>query len=365
MLEKLIKFFESIPKSYIFILFGLTVLLGVGYWGVTTWISPLGPALDLPTPTLDNPTELAQSSTTPRPGETAVPSLTPTPTIKPVCGGPPTMTILVSGVASEGYSSGLADAIRVARVDFQTQRVTVLALQRELWVEIPGIEDETGVSHGLLNMAYFYGTEGMQYVEGAGNGSVSLAMTLQNNFGLRVDHYLAVNLSSFRRIVDAVGGIDICLRGDVYRGHYGPFEEQKLFLKAGCHHLDGKEAEILVRQRLGVNPGTRIQYQTIVLDALAAKMLTPSGLKSLPALVDQLRSSVRTDFSPSQISKLVCLAGKIDHQEDIAFTQLPGEILQDRKTYFAPLDMYIANKVEKEEGAISELLAQFQAGEWP
>jgi LCP family protein required for cell wall assembly len=364
MLEKLVRFFGSLPKKLIFILFGLTILLGVGYLVISTWVSPLGPALDLPTST-PGATQVVQATQTLKPGETATPSVTPTPTIVPACGGPPTLTILVSGVASEEYSYGLADAIRVARVDFQTQQVTVLALPRELWVEIPGIKDDTGVSHGLLNMAYFYGTEGMQYVDGAGNGSVSLAMTLQNNFGLRVDHYLAVNLNSFREIIDAVGGIDICLNSDFYRGHYGPFEKQKRFLKAGCHHLDGEEAEILVRQRLAINPGTRTQYQTIVLEALAAKMLTPSGLKSLPTLIDRLRSSVRTDLSPSQISKLVCLAGKMDHKEDITFTQIPADMLLNRNTYFAPLDAYISNKVEKEEGAISELLAQFQAGEWP
>lgn len=363
MIEKVVRFFESIPKRIILILFGLTILLGVGYLVISTWVSPLDPALDLPTSTTVA-TQVAQATQTLTPGETPTPSVTPTPTIVPVCGGPPTMTILVSGVASEEYSYGLADAIRVARVDFQNQEVTVLALPREMWVEIPGIQDDTGVSHGLLNMAYFYGTEGMQYAEG-GNGSTSLALTLQKNFGLRVDHYVAVNLSSFREIVDAVGGIRVCLDSDFYRGHYGPFEKQKRFLKAGCHQLDGEQAEILVRQRLAINPGTRTQYQTIVLEALAAKMLTPSGLKSLPTLIDQLRSSVKTDLSPSLISKLVCLAGKMDHKEDITFTQIPVDMLMTRDSYFAPLDTYISNKVEKEEGAIRELLTQFQTRDWP
>jgi branched-chain amino acid aminotransferase len=70
------------------------------------------------------------------------------------------MNILISGVASDSYLYGLADAIRIARIDFQLKKVTVLALPRDLWVQIPGLEDE-GITAGKLNQAYFYGSEGM------------------------------------------------------------------------------------------------------------------------------------------------------------------------------------------------------------
>lgn len=362
------------PKRF-GVIIGLVIFLNaVGWFLYFTWKSPLDPALNLPTVTEKPPTvtEVAKEldpTDTPAPEATDPPTDTPeptlTPTIKPVCGGPLSMTILVSGVDRNNYSYGLADAIRVARVDFQKKKVTVLAFPRELWVEIPGIEDDTGVTHGLLNMSYFYGTEEMAFAEGSGTGSSSLALTLQKNYGLQVDHYLAVNLSGFREIVDAVGPIQVCLSGDVYRGHYGPFARQTLFLKKGCHYLDGKKAEILVRQRLTTNPGTRLQYQTIVLEALAAQVLTPSGLKNLPALVNRLRDAVRTDLSPEQISKLICLAEKIEPQKDVIYTQIPEKLLLDTRNYFAPLDSNIFSKVEKEEGSIMELMTEFQNGEWP
>ena len=56
---------------------------------------------------------------------------------------------------NEDYLYGLADEIRVVRVDFVTPKVTVLALPRDLWVEIPEIEDAYGITHGKLNQAYF------------------------------------------------------------------------------------------------------------------------------------------------------------------------------------------------------------------
>lgn len=371
--------FEAIKRNPVIsgvAIFLVIVVNIVGWYLYFTWQNPLGNPLDLPTVTQPFSTatevdlEEDKPSDTPNPEKHNSPTKTPEPTytatIEPVCGGLPAMTVLVSGIDRNDYVYGLADAIRVVRVDFQTKKITVLSLPRELWVEIPGIEDDTGVSHGLLNMSYFYGTEGMGYAEGSGTGSSSLALTLQENFGLRVDHYIAVNMSSFRRIVDAVGGVSVCLDGDVYRGFTGPVvSKKKLFLKAGCHVLDGEEAEILVRQRLDVNPGTRLQYQTLVLKQLSKKVLSPSIFKSIPTLVDELLNSVQTDLSPSQISKFICLAEQIDPEEDIIFTTIPQDILRNRYTYFAPLDAKIKNFVERDEGAINEILSRFQNGEWP
>ena len=53
------------------------------------------------------------------------------------------------------YLYGLADVIKVVRIDFVTPKVTVISLPRDLWVQIPGIED-FGVTEGKLNQSYFY-----------------------------------------------------------------------------------------------------------------------------------------------------------------------------------------------------------------
>ena len=57
----------------------------------------------------------------------------------------------------------------------------------------------------------------MGYFSGSGYGSGLLAETILTNYGLRVDHYLAVNLSSFQIIIDTLGGIDVYLAQDVYK----------------------------------------------------------------------------------------------------------------------------------------------------
>jgi len=325
-------------KIFILALLLFTICLGGGYL-VLTWNAPLGPALAPPVQT-EIQDSYAQVSITDTPEPETQPSSTPapslTPTIAPVCGGPPSLNILLSGVASEGYLYGLADAIRVVRVDFQRQTVSVLAFPRDLWVDIPGIADH-GIRQGKLNQAYFYGTEGMGYFDGSGYGSGLLAATMRDNFGVQIDRYLSVNLASFRRIIDAMGGVDVYFSAPVY---IKSFEKPKLYLKAGSHHLTGKQAEQVVRTRIQIGDFGRIDHQSAVLQAVALKMLSPSGIQHLPAVIQQVKNSVLTDLSPAEISQLICLAEKVDPQSGIIFQEMPQGMLREDRVYDPYLDYW-------------------------
>lgn len=267
------------------------------------------------------------------------------------------MTVIVSGVASEGYLYGLADAVRVVHLDFQRETISVLSLPRDMWVDIPLIADH-GIEAGKLNQAYFYGTEGMGYYDGPGDGSGLLAHTLQVNFGLHVDHYLAVNLQAFRQIVDAMGGVDVYFPNPVYTKWFG---EPKLFKKAGNRHLTGKEAEKVVRTRIEIGDFGRIQQQTLVLKAVAAKMLTPSGLKRLPALVKTLKNNVQMDLSPAEIRTAICLLEHIDPQEDISFYDIPQDMLRGTRVRDTHLD-YMPYVLLYDTEEIKKVIADFQGG---
>jgi LCP family protein required for cell wall assembly len=273
------------------------------------------------------------------------------------------MTILVTGIDSKGYLFGLADSIRVVRIDFQTKKISVVAIPRDLWVEIPGAA-QYGVSQGKLNQAYFYGTEGMGFYDGSGYGSGLLAHTLQANYGLYVDHYLSVNLHAFEEIVDALGGVDIILYEDLYIKFN---EEPKLYLKAGNHHLDGKQAEQVVRARIEIGDFGRIRNQTTVLRALAIKMLTPNGIKQIPDLTSRLLSYVLTDLSAADISRMACLAAMIDPKEDIIFENvIPIEDEAEIGQWV--MDSYQGYQVYAliyDRSELTQTLAEFQSGNWP
>jgi LCP family protein required for cell wall assembly len=221
----------------------------------------------------------------------------PTETSQPLCGGPPIMTILAVGADNreDSYTYGLADVIRIVRVDFVTPRVTVFSLPRDLWVEIPDISDHYGITHGKLNQAYFYGTPGMGYYDGPGGAAGLLARTLDVNFGLRVDHYGVVNMKTFVRIVDAVGGVDVHLPHNVDGRPTEDFPWDLGYYSAGQHHLDGEQALTLSRIRHKYSDFFRMESQSYVICALKDKITTPAIISEIPSL----SQTSRVRYSPT------------------------------------------------------------------
>src|SRR5215216_5354809 len=127
-------------------IFGIILLIFLlsGVWAFNFYRQPLGPTLALPTSTQPAPTlttfpmeETIVDSTATEAQPTAAQTQTAAP--KPLCGGPPVMNILAVGSDARGqhYLYGLADVIRLVRVDFVHRRVAILEVPRDLWVEIP------------------------------------------------------------------------------------------------------------------------------------------------------------------------------------------------------------------------------------
>ena len=341
------------------------------------WTTPLGPALDLPTLTASPVALLPQATATslpatipagisvqvtqgPQPSATLASTATP----KPLCGGPPTMVVLAIGADSgQDYRYGLADVIRIARVDFVTPKVSVLSMPRDLWVEIPDIENNYGIDHGKLNQAYFYGGPGMGYYNGPGGGPGLLARTLDLNFGVRVDHYGAVNMSTFSKIVDAVGGIDIYLPTDVDGRPIDDHTEDMGYFYAGQQHFNGDQALRFSRIRKKYNDFTRMDNQNMVLCALREKIMSPSVLPKVPQIIGAFQGSVLTDLTPKQIGQMACLLPSLK-KENLLFTSLPDEILTPSRQYSPVLkdETFI---LDVDNQVLRDYVARFLAGTWP
>jgi LCP family protein required for cell wall assembly len=261
------------------------------------------------------------------------------------------------------YRYGLADAMRVARVDFVNAKVTVLSVPRDLWVEIPDIEQHYGITHGKLNQAYFYGSPGMGYYDGPGEGPGLLARTLDLNFGLRVDHYGAVNMGAFVKIVDAVGGIDIYLPNDVDGRPIDEQTEDMGYFYAGQQHFTGDEALRFSRIRKKYNDFTRMDNQNLVLCSLKDKLLSPSILPKIPQIIGAFQDAVQTDLSLEQLTQLACLLPNIT-RENLVFTSLPQEILKPSRAYSEALknETFV---LDVDNAEIRDYIDRFLAGTWP
>ncbi len=286
----------------------------------------------------------------------------PTNTIEPSCNGPDVMNILAIGADSrqDAYIYGLADVMRIVRVDFKTPRIAILEFPRDLWVEIPYIADNlNGIDHGKLNQAYLFGQpgDGFHYWDDPSAGPGLLALTLNINFGVHSDHYVAVNMRTFENIVNAVDGIDLNVADEATAKNTG--------LPIGANHLDGAGALKVARNREeGVFE--RANNQNRVLCALRKKILSPSVVTKIPDLIASFQDNIRTDFTPEQITQLACVGTKL-RPENITFASFPEELF--KPTLKVP-DVYNHNPKgtfiwDVDFKILRDYVAQFQAGTWP
>ena len=144
---------------------------------------------------------------------------------------------------------------------------TMMSLPRDSWVTIPPyIRPETGkhyaASKDKLNAAFSRG------------GPELLVRTIEHNTGLHIGHYTEIGFAGFVGIVDAVGGVPMCLDKAVKDKKSGEN------LSKGCHTLDGRAALAFVRQRHQEAQGDlgRGQNQQKFLAALSHKTATPGVL---------------------------------------------------------------------------------------
>ncbi len=349
----------------------IAILTGLLVWVFQTrWRQPLGPSLAAPFGLPPTWTPAPQSEISlPSTRKTGSPSYalsTPDnlPKVEGKCGGQSPMYILVIGTDSRGdnYLYGLADVIRLVRVDFVNPKVTVLEFPRDLWVEIPDIADNLkGQNHEKLNQAYLYGNPGFGYSDDPARGPGLLARTLTLNFGTQIDHYAAVNMRTFERIVNAVGGIDVTLPKTV-DGRSGDDQNDRLYFPQGAHHLNGEQALMLARIRI---KGTfsRADNQDRVLCALRSKLTSPEIISSTPDLIQAFKGSIQTSLSPEELSQLACLGAQLTPQ-NIIMTSFPQSLFEQDRTY-DPVFKKSVFTWEVDYDILREYIQRFNSGSWP
>jgi len=353
-------------KIIITILAFIAVTL-VGAMGFYVWstyrvfaTSPLGPVLPVASQALP-----PVWTSTPGNSTTGMVTLAPTlsfatHTPAPLCGGPTMMTILAIGQdqRSNNYQYGLGDIVRVVRVDFVTPKVTVLEFPRDLWVEIPYIADNLdGLDHGKLNQAYLYGQpgDGFAYWDDPSQGPGLLALTLNLNFGIQIDHYLAVNMRTFENVINAIDGITINVPDSETAQNTG--------LPIGKNHLDGAEALKVARNRKE-GMFERVGNQNLVLCAMREKALSPKIVTQIPALINSFQDNIQTDFTPEQLSQLACLGTKLP-VENIAFASFPEELFTEIRIYEDPAFPKGLLIFDADFNILRGYVTRFNAGTWP
>ena len=229
------------------------------------------------------------------------------------------LNVAVFGTDKEGART---DVMFVVHYDSAAQSLDLLSLPRDTRVsvcdEVIESYEENGHSYNSvtkLNAIHSY-SAGDDCCE-------NTVLQIEDLLGIHIDHYIKIDLDAFRKIVDAVGGVQVDVPQDM--DNEDPAQDLYIHLDAGLQTLNGDQAEQLVRFRKNpTGDEGRIEVQQLFLQALAEKVLsTESILSNLPDYISILYKDVQTDISLTDALKYANYIEKID-MNAMTMQTLPG-----------------------------------------
>jgi LCP family protein required for cell wall assembly len=129
--------------------------------------------------------------------------------------------------------------------------------------------------------------------------------------GLTFDRYIAIDFVAFRDMVNALGGVDVCLSTNLDDLEYPNYNNgyMPIHFKAGCQHLNGEQALEIARSRHAIEPEQasdfgRARRQQDIMEAIKKKATTVNGFAKAPALLNALQKNIHTDMSPTDMKAI-------------------------------------------------------------
>ena len=209
--------------------------------------------------------------------------------------------ILFLGVDSDS-GAGRSDCMMLISVDKNTGKIKQTSFMRDNWFSIPGYGEDK------LNAAYAYG------------GAELTKSTIEQTFGIKIDNYVVVDFSTYKEVINALGGVDVDITSDEagyinwqinnngQAGSVGTISES-----GGVTHLNGQQALWLCRDRGGNgfsgDDFVRTSRQRRVIQALVDTYKTYTPVKVL-ATINTLKEHVKTDMKPSDFKWFAQRSGK-------------------------------------------------------
>lgn len=188
----------------------------------------------------------------------------------------------------------LTDTIMVFSFDKTTKKASIISIPRDLYVKTE--------KRRAAKINSIFENKGMKYTK----------EWLSKITGVYIDKAVVLDFSSFEKVIDAAGGIDITLAK--------PFEEKQqwgnsFYLPEGDNHLDGKNALYYARSRFSSNDFDRSRRQQEVIFALKDKLARHNWwtdpLKTLD-IVTAVKSNIQTDINIWNAKEILDLANEIN-----------------------------------------------------
>lgn len=178
---------------------------------------------------------------------------------------------------------GRTDTIMLVHLPTFGGQATMLSIPRDSYVDIPGY------GQSKINESFSLG------------GPALLQRTVEQATGIHIDHYAEIGFGGFANVVDAVGGIEICVKDPLDDPMAG------INLQPGCQKMNGPTALGYVRSRYASANGDldRVQRQRQFLTALSDKIASPGTLLNpfrAVKVIDTVTASLTVDNSDNVLN---------------------------------------------------------------
>lgn len=238
---------------------------------------------------------------------------TTAPPVDPNAGTPLNILIIGSdsradGAVTDSVDSVLADTHIVAHISADRSRVELVSIPRDTMVDIPECRTTSGTTvyarFGMYNNAFAEAFVAGGDKESAIACDINLAQSVT---GLSIDGWVLVEMGGFVKMVDALGGVDICIPEPI------DAPKANLDLEAGQQTLNGEDALGYARARSGDglsgSDPDRIERQQHLMSAMVAEVVSRNVLTDGPALYQMLRAALGSLTMSSNLASLNDMAG--------------------------------------------------------
>ena len=189
-----------------------------------------------------------------------------------------TFNVYISGIDTFGPVSSVSrsDVNIIMTVNKKTGRILLTTTPRDSYVKIA---DGGNNQYDKLTHAGLYGVD-------------SSIHTLENLYGIKIDYYARLNFTSFLKLIDTVGGVDVY--NDQSFVSYGG----KKAFQPGLLHMNSEDALMFVRERYGLTGGDndRGKNQEKVITAIIKKLTSKEGLSNYQSVIKDLSQSIQTNM---------------------------------------------------------------------
>ena len=215
-----------------------------------------------------------------------------------------------------------SDAIKIISLDYDTQKIKMTSLERDLVVYLPGERQQ----YGHLNWAYAFG------------GSTLALQTINYNFDLDIQKYVTVSFGALETIVDKLGGVDIYLTDAEIRQTWIP-----LYVSgpAGVYTLNGSQALSYSRIRKIDSDFARMDRQNAVIQAILSKLKQKNPIDVMN-LITEILPYVNTNLTNTELKLLLAQMAIFDLNNIETYKEPAGE-LNDLYTAYSIGGYYVSS----------------------